>query len=101
MGGMNPEMMQQMMNSPVFQQMLQNPETLRNLVRMNPEMNQLLENQPEMARLLDNPEILQQSINVMRNPAMMRAMMQQQAAFTPPGTGQPQASLPGMPGMPG
>eukprot|EP00397_Hematodinium_sp_SG-2012_P007319 GEMP01007362.1.p1 GENE.GEMP01007362.1~~GEMP01007362.1.p1 ORF type:complete len:558 (+),score=98.32 GEMP01007362.1:83-1675(+) len=75
--GMESEWMQQMMNSPAVQQMMNNPETMRALLRMNPEMNDLLERQPEMARLLEDPEILQQSLNAMRNPAMMREMMRQ------------------------
>ena len=39
----NPEMMRQMMESPIMQSMLNNPETLRTMFTSNPQMQQLLE----------------------------------------------------------
>ena len=39
----NPEMMRQMMESPIMQSMLNNPEALRNMFTSNPQMQQLLE----------------------------------------------------------
>lgn len=39
----NPEMMRQMMESPLMQSMLNNPEALRNMFTSNPQMQQLLE----------------------------------------------------------
>ena len=39
----NPEMMRQMMDSPMVQNMLSNPEMLRNIFTSNPQMQQLLE----------------------------------------------------------
>lgn len=39
----NPEMMRQMMESPIMQSMLSNPEALRNMFTSNPQMQQLLE----------------------------------------------------------
>merc|ERR1719428_2620901 len=70
----NPEMMQQMMNSPMVQQIMSNPETMRAIIRMNPQLNQLMEQRPEIARILEDPEMLQQSMEMMRNPALMREM---------------------------
>lgn len=67
-------MMQQMMNSPMVQQMMSDPETLRSMVRMNPQLNQLMEQRPEIARLLEDPEMIQQSMRMMQNPSLMQEM---------------------------
>merc|ERR1711957_589197 len=70
----NPEMMQQLMNSPWVQQMLDNPEMLRGMMRMNPRMNELMESRPEIARMMDDPDMLRQSVRMMSNPSLMREM---------------------------
>lgn len=70
----NPEMMQQMMESPMVQQMMSDPQMLRSMMSMNPQMTQLMEQRPEIARLLEDPEVLQQSMQMMRNPSLMREM---------------------------
>jgi len=70
----NPEMMQQILNSPMVQQMMSNPDTIRAMARLNPQLNQLMEQRPEIARLLEDPEMLQQSMRMMANPALMREM---------------------------
>lgn len=75
--GADTDAIAEIMNMPMVQRMLSNPDVMRNILRMNPEMNELLDREPEMARLLDDPEILQQSLNAIRNPAMMREMMRQ------------------------
>merc|ERR1719183_959664 len=74
----NPEMMQQMMASPMVQEMLANPEIMRNMIQMNPQLRQLMEQRPELARILEDPETLQQSARMMANPSLMREMMRQQ-----------------------
>eukprot|EP00437_Effrenium_voratum_P002992 CAMPEP_0181433712 /NCGR_PEP_ID=MMETSP1110-20121109/19440_1 /TAXON_ID=174948 /ORGANISM="Symbiodinium sp., Strain CCMP421" /LENGTH=432 /DNA_ID=CAMNT_0023557187 /DNA_START=62 /DNA_END=1360 /DNA_ORIENTATION=+ len=70
----NPEMMQQLMSSPMVQQMMNNPEVLRAMVRMNPQLNELMEQRPEIARMLEDPELLQQSLRMVANPSLMREM---------------------------
>jgi len=70
----NPEMMQQMLQNPMVQQMVSDPEMVRAMMRMNPQMNQLMERQPEIARLLEDPEMLQQSMRMAANPSLMREM---------------------------
>merc|ERR1719486_1477505 len=67
-------MMQQIMNSPMVQQMMSNPETVRAMMRMNPQLSQLMEQRPEIGRLLEDPEVLQQSMRMMANPSLMREM---------------------------
>merc|ERR1719382_1690310 len=70
----NPEIMQQIMRSPMVQEMMSDPETIRAMMRMNPQLNQLMEQRPEVARMLEDPEMLQQSMRLMANPALMREM---------------------------
>jgi len=43
MASRNPEMMRQMMESPLMQNMLSNPEALRSMFTSNPQMQQLME----------------------------------------------------------
>merc|ERR1719440_2741559 len=70
----NPDMMAQLMESPMVQQMMSNPETMRAMMSMNPRMQQLMEQRPEIARMLEDPEVIQQSMQMMRNPSLMREM---------------------------
>merc|ERR1711957_1024251 len=62
------------MNSPMVQQMFENPDMLRAMMRMNPRMNALMEERPEIARMLDDPETIRQSMRMMSNPSLMREM---------------------------
>ena len=39
----NPEMMQEVMNSPIMQSLTSNPEIMRSIMMSNPEMQQLME----------------------------------------------------------
>merc|ERR1719487_1400431 len=58
----------------MVQQMMSNPEMMRSMIRMNPQLNQMMEQRPEIARILEDPEVLQQSMQMMRNPSLMREM---------------------------
>merc|ERR1719160_1517205 len=71
----NPEMVRQLMSSPMVQQMMNDPEMIRAMMRMNPQMSQLMEQRPEIARILEDPEMLQQSMRMATNPSLMREMM--------------------------
>merc|ERR1719183_2340910 len=62
----------------MVQQMMSNPETLRSLMGMNPRMQQLMEQRPEIARMLEDPETIRQSMQMMRNPSLMREMQRNQ-----------------------
>lgn len=75
MGLMDPEMMRQMMGSPFMQQLLNNPELMRNMLQMNPGVRELMDRDPQMAQMLNNPELLRESINLMSNPNLMREYM--------------------------
>ncbi|XP_071503593.1 ubiquilin-1-like [Diadema antillarum] len=74
----NPDMMRQVLDNPMVQNMMQNPELLRNLVLSNPQMQNIMERNPEVAHMLNNPEVLRQTLELARNPAMMQEMMRTQ-----------------------
>merc|ERR1719235_1116232 len=67
-----------MMQSPMVQSMLENPEMMRMMMQMNPQTRQLMEENPEVARILQDPETLRQSARMMANPSLMREMQMQQ-----------------------
>ena len=39
----NPEMMRQVLDNPMVQSMMQNPDMMRNMIMSNPQMQQLME----------------------------------------------------------
>ena len=66
--------MASMLNSPMMQGMLDNPEVLRAMLHSNPQMQELMENNPELAHVLNDPALLRQSLASARNPQLMREM---------------------------
>ncbi|KAL3668968.1 hypothetical protein V7S43_006256 [Phytophthora oleae] len=85
MGGLggNPEMMAQMMQSPLFQaamnQMTSNPEQfISQMEAMNPQMAAMMNANPQMRQMMSNPEFLRQAMN----PQNLQAMMQMQNAMS-------------------
>ncbi|XP_043247176.1 ubiquilin-4-like [Amphibalanus amphitrite] len=74
----NPEMLQQMMDNPMVQNMMSNPDVMRQLMQSNPQMQQLMERNPEITHMLNNPELLRQTMELARNPAMMQELVRQQ-----------------------
>ena len=64
--GMNPQMLGQLFNNPMYMQMmqsmLQNPEMLQMAIN-SPQMRQLAQNNPQMQAILNNPQLLQQMLN--------------------------------------
>uniref|UniRef100_A0A4W3IR57 Ubiquilin 1 n=1 Tax=Callorhinchus milii TaxID=7868 RepID=A0A4W3IR57_CALMI len=74
----NPEMMSQIMENPFVQNMLSNPDLMRQLIMANPQMQQLIQRNPEISHMLNNPDIMRQTLELARNPAMMQEMMRNQ-----------------------
>lgn len=74
----DPEMLNQMMNSPILQSMMSNPNNIGTLMGNQPmftRMQELMENNPEINHIITNPELLRQSLELSRNPAMLQEMM--------------------------
>jgi len=74
----NPDMLRQMMGSPLTQSLMSNPEIMRSLIQANPQMQQLMERNPEINHMLNNPDILRQTMEIARNPAMLQELMRNQ-----------------------
>ncbi|XP_059081024.1 ubiquilin-1-like [Tigriopus californicus] len=74
----NPEMMRQLLDSPLTQSLMSNPEIMRSLMQSNPQMQQLMERNPEITHMLSNPDILRQTMEIARNPAMLQELMRNQ-----------------------
>ncbi|EER16701.1 ubiquilin 1,2, putative, partial [Perkinsus marinus ATCC 50983] len=74
-GGMTPEALAEMMNNPLVESMMSNPQIMRSLIEMNPQMQQLMQQNPELRTLMEDPEFLRQTMQAARNPSMMQEMM--------------------------
>ncbi|KAI7734673.1 hypothetical protein M8C21_009091 [Ambrosia artemisiifolia] len=71
----NPNMMREIMDLPIFQNLLNNPDTMRNMMMNNPQMREIIDRNPELAHVLNDPAILRQTMEAARNPELMREMM--------------------------
>lgn len=56
----NPEMLSQIMENPLVQDMMSNPDLMRHMIMANPQMQQLMERNPEISHMLNNPELMRQ-----------------------------------------
>lgn len=74
----NPEMLRQIFETPIMQSIVNNPESMRDLITNHPQMQQLMERNPEISHMLNNPDILRQTMEIMRNPAMLQEVMRTQ-----------------------
>ncbi|XP_040572142.1 ubiquilin-1 isoform X1 [Lepeophtheirus salmonis] len=74
----NPNMMRQIMSSPVTQNLMSNPEIMRGLIQSNPQIQQLMESNPEIGHMINNPEIMRQTMEIASNPAMLQELMRNQ-----------------------
>lgn len=74
-GGMDGDTMRMVLDNPMVQQIMSNPETLRAIILSNPEMRRLVESNPEIGHILNDPSVLRQTIQTARNPELMREMV--------------------------
>lgn len=71
----NPEMIRTMLDNPLVQQMMNNPDTMRTLLTSNPQMRDLMQRNPEISHMLNNPDLLRQTMELARNPSMLQELM--------------------------
>ncbi|CAK1542118.1 unnamed protein product [Leptosia nina] len=71
----NPEMLRQVLDNPLVQQMMNDPENMRSLITSNPQMQDLMARNPEISHMLNNPDLLRQTMELARNPAMLQELM--------------------------
>ena len=78
----DPETMQAMMNSPMLQNLLDNPQVMQNLLQTqlqhNPSLQRMLEQNPQLRHMLDDPSVMEQAIQMMRNPSTRQQALRQQ-----------------------
>jgi len=75
----NPDLTRQLIDSPLTQSFMSNPDTMREMVQANPRMRQLMERNPEINHMLNNPDILRQTMEIIRNPAVQGLMSNSEA----------------------
>jgi len=75
--GPTPEekMMEQMMDNPIFNAMLNNPDTMKSMMESNPQLKKILDSNPELRHAMNNPSTMNEMMRTMRNPALRREMM--------------------------
>uniref|UniRef100_A0A1I7WX79 Ubiquitin-like domain-containing protein n=1 Tax=Heterorhabditis bacteriophora TaxID=37862 RepID=A0A1I7WX79_HETBA len=71
----NPEIMRQMMDSPIMQNIMGNPDVFRSILANNPQIQQLVERNPELGHVLNDPDMMRQTMEMIRNPNMFQEMM--------------------------
>ncbi|XP_037933149.1 ubiquilin-1 [Teleopsis dalmanni] len=71
----NGDLLRTMLDNPLVQQMMNNPETVRSLITSNPQMQDLMQRNPEISHMLNNPELLRQTMELARNPSMLQELM--------------------------
>merc|ERR1711871_234756 len=71
----NPDILQQMLESPAMQSLLNDHEFLRSLLKMDPRLTKLFENSQELSGMLMDAEFMKQSSEAMRNPVHVRDVL--------------------------
>lgn len=71
----NPDILQQMLESPAMQSLLNDLDFLRSLLKMDPRLSKLLERCPELQNMLHDPEFMKQSTEALRNPVHLRDVL--------------------------
>ena len=71
----DPNAMNEMLNSPAMQAVMSNPEVMRTIMQSNPQMRDLMDRNPELAHILNDPETLRQTMEIARNPDLLREQM--------------------------
>jgi ubiquilin len=59
------------LDSPLGQSLLSNPQYMQNLIQNDPSIQQLIQEQPEMREALSDPNFLRQIMEAARNPALV------------------------------
>ncbi|XP_043259628.1 ubiquilin-4 [Colletes gigas] len=71
----NPETLRQVLDNPLVQSLMNDPENMRTLVTSNPQMQELMQRNPEISHMLNNPELLRQTMELARSPSMLQELM--------------------------
>lgn len=74
-GHMQSDFMKQMMNSPVMDQMLSNPDIIQSLFGSSPALKQLLKDNPQMRHVLKDPALMKNAMKAATNPEYYNEML--------------------------
>uniref|UniRef100_UPI0037E80212 ubiquilin-4 n=1 Tax=Semicossyphus pulcher TaxID=241346 RepID=UPI0037E80212 len=77
----NPQMLSQIMGNPMVQNMMSNPDLMRQMFAGNPQMQQLMDQNPDVSRMIGNPDLMRQlqnpaTMSMLTNPRAMQALIQ-------------------------
>ncbi|KAF9214500.1 hypothetical protein BGZ59_003602 [Podila verticillata] len=65
-------MLSTLLDNPAIRDMMANPEVVRRMMMSNPQTREVMENNPEVAQMLNDPSFLRQSLDMARNPKLMK-----------------------------
>lgn len=71
----NPDIMQQMMNTPAMQSLLGDMRFLKSILAMNPKVRHIMGPNSALSMMFDEPKFVQQALEAFRNPNMMRDLL--------------------------
>lgn len=71
----NPTVLSEIMSMPAIQNLMNDPEIIRNFMMNDPQMREVIDRNPELAHVLNDPSTLRQTMEATRNPELMREMM--------------------------
>ncbi|KAJ8603833.1 hypothetical protein CTAYLR_000267 [Chrysophaeum taylorii] len=74
----DPEAAMSLLNSPLTQSILNNPDAMRSIVEANPRVRRVLEANPQLRHALSDPNLLREAMEVARSPARLREAMRHQ-----------------------
>lgn len=71
----DPQTLRQMLDNPMVQSIMSNPDLIRDIMMSNPQMQTLMERNPEIQHLFNNPSLLRETMELARNPAALQELM--------------------------
>ena len=71
----NPAMMQNLIESPLTQNLMSNPEIMKSLILSNPQLTRLMDRNPELYDLMGNQDVLRQTMEIAKHPESLQELM--------------------------
>lgn len=71
----NPDILQQMLESPAMQSLLNDHDFLRSLLKMDPRLTKLFDGSPELSNMLHDQDFMRQATEALRNPVHVRDVL--------------------------
>lgn len=71
----NPELLAQVLDNPMIQWIMEDPQGMSTLLASNPQMQELMDSHPEINYMLNNRDLLRQTMDLARNPSALQELM--------------------------